>query len=131
MVFFGEYNVTFTGNGRVVLPKKIRELISSHIFVLAKGFDDCLQGFTKEDFEERSRELLQISLLDKTNLDKRRALFASTTYVEADSQGRFVIPKHLLDYAHLEAEELQIIGAGDHFEIWNKSMWQAYLHTTQ
>ena len=76
MVFFGEYLVTFTSPGRIVLPKKIRELIKGNIFILTKGFDLCLSGYDKEDWEARAKELLSVSLLEKENLEKRRFLFS-------------------------------------------------------
>lgn len=126
MVFFGEYQVAFTAPGRIVLPKKIRELLQGSVFVLSKGFDTCLAGFNKEDWEARSEELMTVSLLERENLDKKRFLFASAVYIEADDQGRFVIPKNLLQYAGL-SEKAVIVGVGDHFEVWNIEKWDEYL----
>ncbi len=125
MVFFGEYLVSFTAPGRVVLPKKIRELIKGDSFIVTKGFDFCLAGYDKEDWEERSKELLKVSLLDKENIEKRRFLFSSTMYLDIDDQGRFVIPKSLLSFIGIQDKAL-IIGVGDHFEIWNPEKWAEY-----
>jgi len=125
MVFFGEFLVNFTGPGRLVLPKKIRELLKGDTFILTKGFDFCLAGFDKEDWETRAKDLLNVSLLNQENLDKRRRLFSSVVYMQIDEQGRFIIPKNLLIYADLKKEVI-IIGAGDHFEIWDKEKWFNY-----
>jgi len=125
MVFFGEYLVSFTAPGRVVIPKKIRELLTGDSFIVTKGFDYCLAGYDKNDWEERSLSLTQVSLLDRTDIDKRRALFSSTMYIEIDNQGRFVIPKTLLQFAHLTNKVL-IVGVGDHFELWNPEKWESY-----
>ncbi len=125
MVFFGEYLVSFTAPGRVVIPKKIRDLLTGDNFIVTKGFDSCLAGYDKTDWEDRSRSLTQVSLLDKTDIDKRRALFSSTMYIEIDGQGRFVIPKHLLQFAQLTNKVL-IVGVGDHFELWNPEKWESY-----
>lgn len=131
MVFFGEYLVSFTAPGRVVIPKKIRELLTGDSFIVTKGFDFCLAGYDKNDWEERSLSLTQVSLLDKTDIDKRRALFSSTMYIEIDGQGRFVIPKPLLQFANLTNKVL-IVGVGDHFELWNPEKWEEYqLQQTQ
>lgn len=126
MVFFGEYQVSFTAPGRIVLPKKLRELLKGNVFVLSKGFDTCLAGFDKDDWETRAKELLGASLLERENLDKKRFLFASAVYLEIDEQGRFVIPRNLLQYAVLK-EKIYIIGAGDHFEVWDGDKWQQYM----
>ncbi len=125
MVFFGEYQQTFSSPGRLLLPKKIRELLKGNMFILTKGFNDCLAGFDKDDWESRAGSLMQVSLLEQENLEKRRFVFSSVTYPEIDDQGRFVIPKGLLQYAGLN-EEVVIIGVGDHFEIWNARKWKKY-----
>jgi len=125
MVFFGEYQLSFTAPGRIVLPKKMRELLKGNVFILTKGFDSCLSGFDKDDWEQRTKELMQVSILEKENLEKRRFLFSSTVYLEIDDQGRFVIPKSLLEYAQLEGKVV-VVGVGDHFEIWNQEQWDSY-----
>ncbi len=125
MVFFGEYSVSFTAPGRIVIPKKIRELLKGDTFVVTKGFDACLSGYDREDWEARSQSLVSVSLLDRTDIEKRRALFSSTTYITIDDQGRFVIPKALLVHADLK-DKVLIIGVGDHFELWNPEKWEAY-----
>ena len=116
MVFFGEYQVSFSAPGRIVLPKKLRELLKGNMFVLTKGFDMCLAGYDKEDWELRAKELLNVSLLERENLEKRRFLFSSAVYLEIDDQGRFVVPKNLLSYGVLN-QKVVIVGVGDHFEI--------------
>jgi MraZ protein len=125
MVFFGEYTVSFSAPGRIVLPKKLRELLKGNTFVLSKGFDTCLAGYDKEDWELRAKELLNVSLLERENLDKKRFLFSSAVYLEIDEQGRFVVPKNLLQYGNLNTK-VTIVGVGDHFEIWESTKWEAY-----
>ena len=125
MVFFGEYTVSFTSPGRIVLPKKIRERLKGNTFILTKGFNFCLAGYDKEEWEEKAKEILNVSLLEKEELDKRRFIFSSAVYVEVDAQGRFVIPRNLLEYANLEQKAV-VIGVGDHFEIWNPEKWTSY-----
>ncbi|OGK31383.1 hypothetical protein A3F29_01490 [Candidatus Roizmanbacteria bacterium RIFCSPHIGHO2_12_FULL_33_9] len=130
MVFFGEYLVSFTAPGRVVLPKKIRELLKGNIFILSKGFNNCLAGFDKDAWEQKAKELVDVSLLENENLEKRRFLFSSTVYLEIDDQGRFVIPKNMLDYSSLK-NKAQIIGVGDHFEIWSLDKWEKFQSQTK
>lgn len=125
MVFFGEYEVSFSAPGRIVLPKKVRELLKGNIFILTKGFDYCLSGFDKSEWEDKAKDLLQVSLLEAEDIQKRRMLFSSTVHVEIDDQGRFVIPKSLLEFGGLDKRAL-IIGVGDHFEIWEPETWKAY-----
>ena len=125
MVFFGEYQINFSGSGRLLLPKKVRELLKGNTFILTKGFGVCLAGYDKDDWEKRAVELLNPSLLQPTDMENRRSIFSSLIYLEIDEQGRFVIPKNLLEYSQLKAKAV-IIGVGDHFEIWNQENWQKY-----
>ena len=125
MVFFGEYQINFSGSGRLLLPKKVRELLKGNTFILTKGFGVCLAGYDKDDWEKRAVELLNPSLLQPTDMENRRSIFSSLVYLEIDEQGRFVIPKNLLEYSQLK-EKSVIIGGGDHFEIWNQESWQKY-----
>ncbi len=125
MVFFGEYVVSFSAPGRFVLPKKIRDLLKGNIFILTKGFNFCLAGYDKEGWEEKAKDLLQVSLLEQDNLEKRRFIFSSTVYMDVDEQGRFVVPKNMLNYAKL-ANKAVIVGVGDHFELWKPETWEKY-----
>ena len=127
MVFYGEYLVSITAGGRVALPKKIRELLANDTFVITKGFGSCLAGYDKRDWEQRANILLDVSLLDKDQIDKRRMLFSSTVYIELDEQGRAVLPKGLLQFADLD-NKVSIVGVGDHFEIWSLDRWNDYMH---
>jgi len=108
-----------------VLPKKLRELLKGNIFILTKGFDFCLAGYDKEDWEERAKSLLGVSLLDKENIEKRRFVFSSAVYLEIDEQGRFVIPRSMIEYSGLNGKAV-IVGVGDHFELWSVARWEKY-----
>lgn len=125
MVFYGEFLVSSSGAGRFVLPKKIRELLKGNTFILTKGFDFCLYGYDREDWEKRTNDLFYEPIISRDQLEKQRFIFSSMIYVEIDNQGRFVIPKNLLQFASIK-EKAVIIGVGDHFEIWNDKNWRQY-----
>jgi MraZ protein len=125
MIFVGEYDVSFTGAGRIILPKKIRTLIAGDTIVLSQGFDNCLTGYDSAQWESRIKGVMDASPLEKEKMDRQRFLFSSAVYIEIDGHGRIVIPKNLLQYADL-TEEVTVIGVGDHFEVWNTSKWKEY-----
>jgi len=128
MLFVGEYEVVFTGSGRIVIPKKIREALGkTKSFTLTKGFDQCLSGFRNDDWIKGTKELIGPSVLEMKKVEIKRHLFSSAVRIEIDDQGRIVIPKHLLDYAGLSEKKVVIIGVGAHFEIWNLEKWKSYL----
>lgn len=123
MVFYGEYEVSFSAPGRVVLPKKVREQLTGTSFVLTRGFDACLSGYDLLQWEQKAAEVGSAStLLEQQDLKKKRFIFSSAAIAEIDDQGRFVIPKNLLTYAMLD-KKVVIAGVGDHFELWNSQQW--------
>ncbi|MBI3366593.1 division/cell wall cluster transcriptional repressor MraZ [Candidatus Roizmanbacteria bacterium] len=127
MLFLGEYRVTFTGKGRIVIPKKIREEIGkTGTFTLTKGLDRCLSGFRNEEWEKETLKLMSGSALEMQRSEIKRHLFSSASVVEIDDQGRVVIPKNLLDYAELDSEDATLIGVGTYFEVWNTDKWIEY-----
>jgi MraZ protein len=126
MVFFGEFEVSVTSGSRIALPKKIREILNEKQVIITKGFGSCLSGYDRLDWEKRARELLNVSLLDKEHIDKRRKLFSSATQLELDEQGRILLPKNLQSFAEIKNNVL-IVGVGDHFEIWQKTKWEKYM----
>ena len=99
--------------------------------MLSKGYDTCLAGYTTEDWDKQVQELLSASLGDKESLEKKRFFFGSMVYLEIDEHGRFVIPKNLLEYAHLTNKEVVIVGVGDHFEVWDEESWKNYVNKMQ
>lgn len=126
-MFLGEYSVKFTGSGRIVLPRKFREgLGEEKEAVLSRGFEGCILGFSRDEWDREAEKQLEWPLSEQKGRDLRRYLFSAAESVRLDVQGRFVIPKSLLDYAGLKNEAV-IVGAGDHFEIWEQKSWQKIL----
>jgi MraZ protein len=126
-VFLGEYLTKFTGLGRIVLPKKFRDNLSGgNEIVLTRGFEGCVWGYSKLGFEELAQKQLEFSATGQRARYLRRYLFSGSISVELDSQGRFVIPSALLIFANLSTD-IVIIGAGDHFEVWNEKAWRKHL----
>ena len=41
-----------------------------------------------------------------------------------EGRGGFVIPEAMAEYAGIK-DQVVLIGAGDHFEIWDRAKWQA------
>ena len=124
-MFLGTYELKFSGQGRVILPKKLREGISGRNLILSKGFEGCIWGFDIEDFEKEAKKQLEISVTEEQARLIQRFLFSGSEPVELDAQGRFVIPSALLDFARVK-DGIIIIGAGDHFEVWDKLRWESH-----
>jgi len=125
-MLLGTYQPNLIGKGRIALPKKIRSELAGERIVLTVGFEKCIFGFSEKGWEEIVKpELSQPLFSNQEARDLRRKMCASAQVVNLDSQGRFVIPETMLNYAGIK-EEIILIGAGDHFEIWDSKKWEAY-----
>lgn len=127
-MFLGTYQTTFSGKGRIILPKKFREQLSNERrMVLTRGLDGCVWGFAKAEWDKQSIKQLEISIITNEGRALRRYIFSAATYVELDKQGRFVIPDNLLSYAEVK-DRVSVVGAGDHFEVWDPKKWEVVLN---
>ncbi len=129
-MFLGEYQLTFTGKGRIILPKKLRDKLSKDEVVLSRGFEGCVLGFDSKKWEEEADKQLEVSVTDEKGRFLKRYFFSASEFISLDNQGRFVIPESLLKFANLE-KKVAIIGAGDHFEIWEKDAWQRHIKSIE
>ncbi|PIU02238.1 division/cell wall cluster transcriptional repressor MraZ [Candidatus Shapirobacteria bacterium CG09_land_8_20_14_0_10_49_15] len=127
-MLLGEYQHHLTKGNRLALPSKIRTEIKGSELVLAKGFEPCVLGYEKATWEKTAQTELAKPVSEKEARQIRRQLFAGASQAEIDQQGRVVLPINLLSHAGVTSE-MVIIGAGDHFEIWQKERWQKYYET--
>ena len=125
-LFLGEYSHRLTKENRLALPKKIRAEISGNEVILASGFESCIAGFDRKKWEEIAKKQLEVPLYEEKGRVLRRQLFAQAMVLPIDTQGRVVLPQSLMTWAGIK-EEVVVIGAGDHFEIWDRKKWQQYL----
>lgn len=126
-MFLGTYQTSFSGKNRVVLPKKFRlELTGKDEFVVTRGLDGCIWGFKLEDFENQARIQMEIPITQKRGRFLRRIFFSEAEKVELDQQGRFILPKSLLEFAQIDSIII-LIGSGDHFELWSPKRWDQQL----
>ncbi len=125
-MFLGTFKPNLIGKGRISLPKKIRNEIKGKRIILSVGFEKCLFGFEEKTWNSATMADLTRPLSDPEGRRLRRQLCAQAAIIELDNQGRLVIPEELLNYSVIK-EEVLIIGAGDHFEIWSPEEWRKYL----
>jgi len=124
-LFLGEYGHSLDDRARVTLPKKIRQEIDERELILAKGFDPCIFGFDRGSWEKEAAKHLDTPVTDSSGRKLRRYLFSSAEKVEIDKLGRILLPAQLKEYASVRGD-VTIIGAGDHFEIWDRATWGDY-----
>lgn len=106
------------------MPAKLREDMGEK-FIITKGLDGCLFGFSQNEWENFETKLKTLPLTNKNARDFVRFFLSGAMECEIDKQGRFLISSNLRNVATLEKGVI-IIGVGTRIEIWNKEKWENY-----
>ncbi|HLE48750.1 MAG TPA: division/cell wall cluster transcriptional repressor MraZ [Patescibacteria group bacterium] len=118
----GQFGATLTEKGRLAIPARFRRELGDKI-VVTKWLEGCLVALPQEKFMGMVQNL--IGTEDTASLSVReteRFLLGSAFEADMDTQGRFVVPQILREYANL-VDDVVFIGLGERFEIWNKKSW--------
>ena len=123
-MFLGEYLHSLDGKNRLRLPPKLKKDFSS-AFVLTCGADGCIYILPKEKFDSLFSSSLSAPLFNSKSQHSLRLLFSKAVEAQEDSQGRFLLPQSLKEYADIQ-KEVYFVGVGNRVEIWSKEKWEEY-----
>ena len=122
-MFLGEYKHALDEKGRLVMPRKYRDLLRDGC-VVTKGQDNCLFVFAMERWVDEVARVSALPRTDRKSRNFRRAFFANASDQTLDSQGRMQVPDTLRKYANL-SKDVTIVGVADYIELWATDDWQA------
>ena len=128
-MFLGTHAPKLDDKGRVILPAKFREELSSGL-VVTRGLERCLFVFSQREFEDINGKIRQASITNKQQRDFLRLFLSGANQEVPDAQNRVTIPANLREYAGL-GKELTVIGAGNRAEIWNAQAWNDYYENAE
>ena len=123
-MFTGEYQHTLDGKGRVIIPSKLREGLGDR-FVITRGLDQCLFVYPNSEWVRLEQKLKQLPFTKSDSRAFTRLFFSGAMEVEADKQGRILIPNNLREYAGIE-KEVMFIGVSNRVEVWSEESWKNY-----
>lgn len=124
-MLMGEYHHSLDEKGRLIIPTKFRNSLKEE-FILTRGLDNCLFGYSKEVWEELIIKLEKLPFTQKDARSFIRFFLSGATVCELDKQGRIRIPSVLSNYAGL-TRDCVIIGVGDRMEIWQQEKWEKFI----
>ena len=125
-MFFGTYEHTIDDKNRLTLPARFRDALAGGL-VLTRGLDDCLDVFTRPDWNALvEARLAPLDPFTKEARELKRFFFAAAADAELDKQGRVLVPPALAGHARL-GREVVVAGVHDHLEIWARTIWAAHV----
>ena len=125
----GEYEHIIDEKNRLFISSKLRNKIDAEKygsdFILTLGANGILCLYPEKCFEQLVAAVSLRGDAPDEAVAFERLNFALSTTVEFDRQGRLLINEKLKKRAHL-GEQITLIGARDHIEIWNTEDWERY-----
>lgn len=119
-MFLGSFKTYFSGKNRLILPKKFRrELGQEDKFFILLGENGEIWGFDQINFSKQAQNILEMPLSSEEGRVARLKFFPRADECVLDDQGRFILPQEFVEKGSLK-EEVLLVGAGDHFEIWDQ-----------
>ncbi len=128
-MFMGEYHHSIDEKGRIVIPTKFRDKLGNS-FIIAKGIENCLYIYAKEDWQNLVSKLNTLPFTKKDARIFIRNFFSGAAEGEFDRQGRTSISSILCKHANL-TKDCVIIGANDRIEIWDLQAWEEFLTSNE
>lgn len=123
--FVNQYLHSLDPKKRLTIPSGWREQVGQPqaLYILPSFSDEtCLYVYPAAEMGKRLEKLRKISIADKKARSVARFLAARSDLVTWDSQGRIRVKDELLEFARL-VNQIKIVGAFDHFELWNPELW--------
>lgn len=123
--FFGTYERNLDAKNRLLLPSKMMGEMPLRLYLL-RGFEGSLSLYPEEAFNAYIEELQKLSYLDSKARSYVRLAAGSVVPLDVDSHNRITIPAEIKARYKL-GEEIVILGALDHMEIFDKVAYTKYL----
>ena len=124
----GTYECKADAKGRIMIPIAIKKQLASTLtngFVLKRAvFNACLELYPVKEWKKLMEKVNDLNRFNKKNNDFIRRFTAGVKTVEIDTSGRLLIPKDLVNYAHI-SKEVVVSSTVNILEIWDKSLYES------
>ena len=126
----GEYDCKVDAKGRFMFPVNLRKQLEE---VFEKGFvinrnlhQKCLVLYPINEWNKLNKKLSKLNRLIKANDVFVRKFTGGATTADADTTGRVLLPKPLVEYASITTD-IKVLGSNNVIEIWDKKLYDAFL----
>ncbi len=123
-MFRGINAINIDGKGRLAVPTRYRDALSSSLVVTIDTEETCLLLYPSQHWQVIEDNLQRLPSFNASARRIQRLLIGHATDVELDSNGRVLLPPLLREYAKLD-KHVVMIGQGNKFEVWDDSLWQS------
>lgn len=131
-MFRGRYHHQIDTKGRLSIPSRFREALSSAYDerLIVTNFDQCLWAYPVPEWQELERKVGSLPQFMEEVKALQRVFISAATECPIDRQGRILIPPALREYAGI-SREVVIVGMTRRFEIWSRERWDVIFVSAQ
>ncbi|MFK8044068.1 MAG: division/cell wall cluster transcriptional repressor MraZ [Crocinitomicaceae bacterium] len=118
----GEYECKLDAKGRFLFPSGLRKQLSpeaKEVFMMNKGFENCLTLYPQNEWERVSGRLSALNLFKPKNRMFYRLFHQGAKQLGLDNAGRILIPSDLMKRIGL-SREVMLTAYNDRIEVWSK-----------
>ena len=124
MVFQGASSLSLDAKGRLSVPTRYRDVLSADAagqLTITKHPHGCLMVFPRPEWEQFRDRIAQLPMSAQW---WKRMFLGNAMDVDMDGTGRVLVSPELRQSAGLTRDVL-LLGMGKHFELWDKSTYDA------
>ena len=121
MLLLGNFQHSLDDKNRIRLPAKYREKLGND-YILMPGIGGCIFLYPAEAEEKFYKAVEGIGEFNTKSAETIRRIAEMSATVEADSQGRFMLPPELLKFAMID-KDVRIVGAINRIEVWSEEQY--------
>lgn len=121
--FLGTHQNRLDAKGRVSVPASFRTALREAedetvtVFLIPSHKFPCVEAWSKRKFAAMAARLDSMDPLTDEYDDMSATIYADATEVDADKEGRILLPDNLIGHAKL-SDQVAFMGMGDKFQIW-------------
>lgn len=126
-MFRGISAIHIDDKGRLAIPTRYRGRLQAEangeLILTIDTEAQCLLLYPLFEWERIEQKIEALPSFNAVARRIQRLLIGHATEVELDSHGRILLPTPLREYALLK-KDVQLVGQGKKFEIWDESVWR-------
>lgn len=128
MFLLGNFQHQLDDKNRIRLPAKFRADLGDK-YILMPGTGGCIYVYKADETQKILATLNDMQSMDPVKEEWIRSLVSEGCSVDADSQGRFVLPGNLQEIAGIN-KDVRVVGSISKVELWSEERWQQRLAKT-
>jgi len=128
--FLGTHQNRLDAKGRVSVPASFRAALKAldgtAVLVLRPSHNHaCIEAWPEPVFQTLEKPLAELPEFSDDHIDMAATLYADACRLEADRDGRIMLPSELIGHAGL-ADAVVFMGLGRMFQIWEPAAANAF-----